>query len=203
MWRPSNCSRRHIASWMWLRHWGAVPALADTDQFQRPLPQSRAVSRSASVCPRLHVLSRFRRSHRIAPRRPCRRSLVLEWQHDGDVGALSRPNQHWRLSAIGAGRAQKCTQFPLTAPCVGHYAGGTNGRQFIARVRTWARLRDLAVHFVASEGSGSHGTLYMGNRKTTVKDRKKEIGKGLLAKMLADLEIDRENFEAAGHRHCP
>ena len=43
----------------------------------------------------------------------------------------------------------------------------------------------------------------MGNRKTTVKDRKKEIGKGLLAKMLADLEIDRENFEAAGHRHCP
>ena len=39
-----------------------------------------------------------------------------------------------------------------------------------------------------------HGTLYAGDRRTTVKDRKKEIGKGLLNKMLADLGIDREEF---------
>ena len=69
-----------------------------------------------------------------------------------------------------------------------------NGRQFIARVRRWARTRDVEVRFVASEGPGSHGTLYTGNRKTTVKDRRKEIGKGLLAKMLADLGIDRDDF---------
>ena len=47
---------------------------------------------------------------------------------------------------------------------------------------------------MASEGSGSHGTLYAGNRRTTVKDRKKEIGRGLLGKMLADLGIDRDDF---------
>ena len=69
-----------------------------------------------------------------------------------------------------------------------------NGRQFIGRVRRWAKARDLQVRFVASEGPGSHGTLYAGERKTTVKDRKKEIGKGLLAKMLADLGIDRDDF---------
>ena len=69
-----------------------------------------------------------------------------------------------------------------------------NGRQFIARVRKWARSRNLQVRFVASEGAGSHGTLYAGDRRTTVKDRKKEIGKGLLNKMLADLGIDREEF---------
>lgn len=69
-----------------------------------------------------------------------------------------------------------------------------NGRQFIARVRRWARGRNLEIRFVASEGPGSHGTLYAGNRKTTVKDRRKEIGKGLLAKMLADLGIDRKGF---------
>ena len=69
-----------------------------------------------------------------------------------------------------------------------------NGRQFIARVRKWARERDLKVRFVATEGNGSHGTLYAGNRRTTVKDRKKEIGKGLLNKMLADLGIDRDDF---------
>ena len=55
-----------------------------------------------------------------------------------------------------------------------------NGRLFIVRVRKWARSRNLEVRFVASEGAGSHGTLYAGNRRTTVKDRKKEIGKGLL-----------------------
>lgn len=59
------------------------------------------------------------------------------------------------------------------------------------------------MQFVASEGSGSHGTLYVGNRKTTVKDRKKEIGKGLLAKMLGDLGIARNDLEAAERRKRP
>ena len=76
----------------------------------------------------------------------------------------------------------------------GSHCGGMNGRQFIARVRKWARSRNLEVRFVASEGAGSHGTLYAGERRTTVKDRKKEIGKGLLAKMLTDLGIDRDDF---------
>ena len=69
-----------------------------------------------------------------------------------------------------------------------------NGRQFIARVRRWAKARNLEVRFVASEGPGSHGTLYAGDRKTTVKDRKKEIGKGLLGKMLGDLGIEKGDF---------
>ena len=68
------------------------------------------------------------------------------------------------------------------------------GRQFIARVRRWARARDLVVRFVASQGPGSHGTLYVGPRRTTVKDRRKEIGTGLLKKMLADLGIDQDEF---------
>lgn len=69
-----------------------------------------------------------------------------------------------------------------------------DGRQSIARVRKWAKDRNLEVRFVASEGPGSHGKLHAGGRKTTVKDRRKEIGKGLPAKMLADLEIEREDF---------
>ena len=57
------------------------------------------------------------------------------------------------------------------------------------------------------EGTGSGGTLRRFRRtrfawaalcrreqRTTVKDRKKEIGKGLLNKMLADLGIDRDEF---------
>ena len=38
------------------------------------------------------------------------------------------------------------------------------------------------------------GTLYVGGRKTTVKDRRKEIGPGLLNKMLSDLGIDRNEL---------
>ena len=78
---------------------------------------------------------------------------------------------------------------------IGSHYRGMNGRQFIARVRKWARRRNLGVRFVASEGAGSHGTLHAGDRKTTVKDRKKEIGKGLLGRMLADLGIEREDFQ--------
>ena len=48
---------------------------------------------------------------------------------------------------------------------------------------------------MASEGTGSHGTLYAANRETTVKDRRKKIGKGLFDKMLADLGIDRDEFK--------
>lgn len=77
---------------------------------------------------------------------------------------------------------------------VGWHGDTMNGRQFIAKVRRWARGRNLDVHFVASQGPGSHGTLHVGDRKTTVKDRKKEIGKGLLAKMLGDLGIDKDDF---------
>ena len=73
-----------------------------------------------------------------------------------------------------------------------------NGRQFVRHVRKWARDRDLDVRFIASEEPGSHGTLYVGNQKTTVKDRKKEIGKGLLNKMLTDLGIAKDEFPYAG-----
>ena len=82
----------------------------------------------------------------------------------------------------------------MTGIGIGLHNDPMNGRQFIARVRKWARRRNLEVRFVASEGAGSHGTLYAGDRRTTVKDRKKEIGKGLLAKMLTDLGIDGDDF---------
>ena len=68
------------------------------------------------------------------------------------------------------------------------------GRQFITRASKWAKTRKLEFRFEKSEGPGSHGTFYLDNRKTTVKDRRKEIGKGLLAKMLADLGIDKGDF---------
>lgn len=64
------------------------------------------------------------------------------------------------------------------------------GAEFERRVRKLARLRKITCHFVAAHGKGSHGRLYLGDEFTTLKDRKKEIGRDLLAKMCADLKID-------------
>ena len=64
------------------------------------------------------------------------------------------------------------------------------GSEFERRVRKLARSRQVSCQFVADKGKGSHGRLYLGDEFTTLKDRKKEIGRDLLAKMCADLKID-------------
>ena len=53
----------------------------------------------------------------------------------------------------------------------------------------------MEVRFEARPGKGSHGRLYYGKCFTTVKDRKKEIGPGLLQKMLANLGLRRDDIE--------
>jgi mRNA interferase HicA len=64
------------------------------------------------------------------------------------------------------------------------------GAEFERRVRNLARVRKVTCRFVASKGKGSHGRLYLGDQFTTLKDRKKEIGRDLLAKMCSDLKIN-------------
>lgn len=68
--------------------------------------------------------------------------------------------------------------------------GTVKGAEFERRIRKLARSRKIACHFVAGKGKGSHGRIYLGDEFTTLKDRKKEIGRDLLAKMCADLKID-------------
>lgn len=58
-----------------------------------------------------------------------------------------------------------------------------------------ARRRNTTYAFVASKGNGSHGTVYFGIRQTVVKDRKKELGKGLLITMCKDLGITPAELE--------
>jgi mRNA interferase HicA len=68
------------------------------------------------------------------------------------------------------------------------------GGEFIDRIKKLGRERGLKVVFEKSHGKGSHGTLWLGDRKTTVKDRKKEIGAGLLAAMLDQLGVSKKEF---------
>ncbi|MDE0005381.1 MAG: type II toxin-antitoxin system HicA family toxin [Rhodospirillaceae bacterium] len=68
------------------------------------------------------------------------------------------------------------------------------GREFIARVFELGRQRGVSVRTDAKRGKGSHITLYYGVRKTIVKDRRKEIGTGLLSSMLRQLGLERADF---------
>ncbi|MEP7352703.1 MAG: hypothetical protein ABI824_05680 [Acidobacteriota bacterium] len=64
------------------------------------------------------------------------------------------------------------------------------GAEFERRVQRLARSLKIACEFVSDKGKGSHGRLYFGAEFPTLKDRKKEIGRDLLAKMCRDLKID-------------
>jgi mRNA interferase HicA len=64
------------------------------------------------------------------------------------------------------------------------------GAEFIRAVRRLGRRHGMEVRFVTRRGKGSHGTLYFGDRKAVVKDRKKELSRGLLADMLRQLGLD-------------
>jgi len=57
------------------------------------------------------------------------------------------------------------------------------------------RRRVIAVTFDRGHGKGSHGRLYYGSRFTTLKDRKKEIGPGLLNAMLVQLGLTKADLE--------
>lgn len=69
------------------------------------------------------------------------------------------------------------------------------GADFLRRIRKIAHTRGVAVRFDSRHGKGSHGRLYYGERFTTVKNRKQEIGPGLLRKMLTDLGLNVADIE--------
>ena len=53
---------------------------------------------------------------------------------------------------------------------------------------------NVRCEFVAGKGKGSHGRLYLGQEFTTLKDRTKELGRDLLAKMCRDLNISPKDL---------
>ena len=68
------------------------------------------------------------------------------------------------------------------------------GEELVGRVRHLGRKRGIAVRFEPRTGKGSHGRLHFGNRFATIKDRRKEIGAGLLAAMLRQLDLSRDDI---------
>ena len=69
------------------------------------------------------------------------------------------------------------------------------GNEFEKRVKRLGRVRGVPVSFTPGHGKGSHGRLYFGDRFTTLKDRRKQIGPGLLNAMLDQLGLSKSDIE--------
>ena len=71
---------------------------------------------------------------------------------------------------------------------------GVTGNELTRRLRKLAHRRATAFRITETRGKGSHGTVYLGERRTTIKDRRKEIGEGLLIAMLRDLGLTKKDI---------
>jgi predicted RNA binding protein YcfA (HicA-like mRNA interferase family) len=68
------------------------------------------------------------------------------------------------------------------------------GHEFLRRLRRLGRVNGVPVRYDGKPGKGSHGRVYYGHAFTTIKSPGKEIGEGLLRKMLADLGLKKEDL---------
>ena len=132
---------------------------------------------------------------------------IAKLRRSGLTGSVHASHGKMRLSPPFLARSSPCPDARPTAVRLGPRAlrtldtrtelsetGIVKGGEFERRVRKLARTRKVLCQFVADRGKGSHGRLYFGDEFTTLKDRKKEIGRDLLAKMCADLKIDSHDI---------
>jgi len=69
-----------------------------------------------------------------------------------------------------------------------------NGAELVRKLKRLAKQRGVRFEHQPRHGKGSHGQLLFGERLTTVKDLKKEIGPGLLHAMLAQLGLTKDDL---------
>ena len=70
-----------------------------------------------------------------------------------------------------------------------------NGNELLKKLNRIAKERKINLELVKSHGKGSHGTLRLGDKKTTMKDLKKEIGSGLLKAMLMRIGLEIKDIK--------
>lgn len=68
------------------------------------------------------------------------------------------------------------------------------GSEFLRRLGRLAKRTGADVRFDAQHGDGSHGRICYGAAFATLKDRKKDLGKGLLHEICRQPGIDPEDL---------
>ena len=70
-----------------------------------------------------------------------------------------------------------------------------NGNELLKKLKKIAKDRNMELSIDSKRGKGSHITVTLGERKTVLKDRKKEIGEGLLRAILNQLGLDKDDLQ--------
>ncbi len=68
------------------------------------------------------------------------------------------------------------------------------GSELLRRLRRFARLHEMHCQFVAERGKGSHGTVYLNDRRATIRNLKDELKPGTLHAMLKQLGIEESDL---------
>ena len=68
------------------------------------------------------------------------------------------------------------------------------GAELVWKLRRLGKMRGLQFSYESRHGKGSHGQLLFGDRLTTLKDPKKDIGPGLLHAVLSQLGLTRNDL---------
>ena len=68
------------------------------------------------------------------------------------------------------------------------------GAELVWKLRRLAKMRGLQFSYEPRHGKGSHGQLLFGDRLTTLKDPKKDIGPGLLHAVLSQLGLTKNDL---------
>jgi len=69
-----------------------------------------------------------------------------------------------------------------------------NGNELLRKLNQLGRRRGVDVRIDEEHGKGSHATIYFGERFTVIKDRRKEIGRGLLHAILRQLGLNERDL---------
>jgi mRNA interferase HicA len=69
------------------------------------------------------------------------------------------------------------------------------GNELLRRLRKLGQERCVTVRLDEIKGKGSHAVLHYGSQRTTLKDRRKEIGPGLLRAMFRQLGLNPRDLE--------
>lgn len=72
--------------------------------------------------------------------------------------------------------------------------GVLKGSEFLRKVKRLAKQKGLPVR-LTTRGKGSHQTLYVADRKTTIPNLKRELPPGTLRGMCAQLGIDPRELD--------
>lgn len=74
------------------------------------------------------------------------------------------------------------------------YSSHMTGDELPRRLRRLGRKRGISVRLEQERGKGSHSTLYFGDRFSVLKDRRAEIGPGLLHATLRQLGLSEREL---------